>query len=74
MSNCCRECEHWDQIPDHRAKEDAAACKLIVFSTASQKPLAYLSNNGAALLTRADFGCVEFKRWRGVYSTRFGGA
>ncbi len=70
MTACCKECEHWETIPEFRSDDRTAVCGVIKGTTAADS-LAHLSVPSAVLITRADFGCTQFKPWNGVYSTRF---
>jgi hypothetical protein len=75
MPDCCRECEHWDLVPDQRVRENPRAeCKLVLGSAEPLNQLAYVNVLGARLMTKAEYGCVQFKRGGyGILSTVAGG-
>jgi hypothetical protein len=64
MAVCCRECENWGNAPDHRLPDTYANCNLVEGPDAPLNSLAYVDQRGTTLVTRADYGCVQFKLLR----------
>lgn len=64
MAVFCRTCEYWDNAPDHRLPDTYASCNLVEGPDAPLNSLAYVDTRGTALVTRAEYGCVQFKRIR----------
>jgi hypothetical protein len=62
MTDCCRECKYWDKVPGYRLPDTYAKCKLVEGPDAPLNSLAYVDTPGTTLVTRAELGCVQFKR------------
>jgi hypothetical protein len=62
MAVCCRECEYWDNAPDHRLPGTYANCNLVEGPDSPLNSLAYVDTRGTILVTRAEYACVQFKR------------
>ena len=79
MTVCCRECKYWDNRPDHRLPDTYANCNLVEGPDAPLNSLAYIDQRGTRLMTRADYGCIQFKQlWyfaddQGPYPLRWQG-
>jgi hypothetical protein len=69
MAECCRECEYWDNTPDHRLPGAYANCNRVEGPDAPLNSLAYVETPGKTLVTRADYGCVQFKPIRYISLT-----
>jgi hypothetical protein len=61
MTACCRECSYWGNTPDRRLPGTYAKCNLVEGPDAPFNSLAYIEIPGTVLVTRADYGCVQFK-------------
>jgi hypothetical protein len=61
MAVCCRECAYWDNTADHRLPGTYAICNLVEGPDAPFNSLAYVESPRTPLVTRADYGCVQFK-------------
>jgi hypothetical protein len=64
MAVCCRECEYWDNAPDHRLPDTYATCNFVEGPDAPLNSLAYVDRRGTSLVTHADYGCVQFRLMR----------
>jgi hypothetical protein len=62
MAVCCRECKYWDSGPDHRLPDTYANCNFVEGPDAPLNSLAYIDHRGTRLVTRADYGCIQFKQ------------
>jgi len=69
MTACCRECHYWGNTLDRRLPGTYANCNLVEGPDAPFNSLAYIEIPGAVLVTRADYGCVQFKPIRYISLT-----
>jgi hypothetical protein len=61
MGERCKNCDHWDKAPYHRLPDTYAVCRRVEGPDAPLNTLVYVQAPGARLMTRAEFGCVQFE-------------
>jgi hypothetical protein len=67
MGEHCRNCDHWDKAAYDRLPDSYAVCRQVEGPDAPLNTLVYVEAQGARLMTRAEFGCVQFKALSSTY-------